>query len=155
MASTTNPKSKQKTVVSTLNGLLSTAVNAREGYRWAADNTSDSNLKTFFNKTAQERATMVADLKDLVRASGGEPNADDTTAGKAHRGWISVRSTLSTDENASVLKECARGDEHAITDYEEALKSDALAEDARETLGQQLRQIQASAQKLEQLQENA
>ena len=148
MSNTTNPKSEQKTVVSTLNDLLSTVVNAREGFRVAANNVSDSDLKTFLNKAAQERATMVADLEDLIRASGGQPSETDTTAGKAHRGWISVRSTLSGEEDVSVLKECERGENHAISDYEEALKEASLAEDARETLGNQLREIQATAQAL-------
>ena len=148
MSNTTNPKSEQKTVVSTLNGLLSTVVNAREGFRAAAKNVSDSDLKTFLNKAAQERATMVADLEDLIRASGGQPSETDTAAGKAHRGWISVRSALSGEEDVSVLKECERGENYAVSDYEEALKEASLAKDARETLGSQLREIQATAQAL-------
>lgn len=140
--------SEQQTVVSTLNGLLATAVNAREGYRTAAEDTTDDQLKTFFNKTAQERATMVADLEDLVRASGGDPDASGTTVGKAHRGWIEVRSTLG-DADTSVIDECLRGEEHAITNYEQALEEKSLASDARDTLSNQLEQIQAVVRELE------
>ena len=104
--------SEQKTVVSALNGLLSTAVNAREGYRTAAKDATDDDLKTFLNRMAQERATMIAELEDLIRTSGGEPDSSSTTAGSAHRGWIDVRSTLG-DADTSVLQECLRGEQHA------------------------------------------
>ncbi|PSQ85557.1 MAG: hypothetical protein BRD40_00255 [Bacteroidetes bacterium QS_1_65_9] len=140
--------SEQEAVVSSLNRLLSNAVNAREGYRTAAQNASDSELQTFLNKKAQERSTIVANLEDLLRASGGDPDEVDTAAGKAHRGWINVRSTIG-DENASVINECLRGEEHAINDYESALKEESLSRDARDTLSGQLETVQAVVRELE------
>jgi uncharacterized protein (TIGR02284 family) len=141
--------SEQKTVVSALNGLLSTAVNAREGYRTAAKDATDDDLTTFLNRMAQERATMIAELEDLIRTSGGEPDSSSTTAGSAHRGWIDVRSTLG-DADTSVLQECLRGEQHAISDYKEALQEKSLASDARDTLENHLRQLQSATDELNQ-----
>lgn len=143
--------SEQKAVVSTLNGLLSTAVNAREGYRTAAQDATDDDLTTFLNKTAQERSTIVAELEDLIRDSGGEPDESSTTAGSAHRGWIDVRSTLG-DADTSVLQECLRGEKHAVSDYEKALDEKSLASDARDTLRGHLDQIHSAIRELEQRQ---
>jgi uncharacterized protein (TIGR02284 family) len=140
-------------VISTFNGLLSTAVNAREGYRTAAQDASDSDLTTFLNKAAQERATMVAELEDLVRTSGGNPDSSGTTAGSSHRGWIDVRSTLG-DADTSVLQECLRGEKHAISDYKKALSEKSLSSDARDTLQDHLDQIQTAAYELEQRRAN-
>lgn len=51
-------------------------------------------------------------------------------AGALHRGWVSVKTALSTQDDKAVLEECERGEDAAVARYRKALKA-ALPADVR------------------------
>jgi uncharacterized protein (TIGR02284 family) len=44
-------------------------------------------------------------------------------AGALHRGWVSVKTALSTQDDKAVLEECERGEDAAVARYRAALKA--------------------------------
>ena len=134
--------------ISTLNNLLETAVNAREGYRTAAKNVDNGELTTFFNLCAQERSNFAANLKRAVSTLGGTPDNSGTVAGAAHRGWITIRSKIAGGDAETLISECERGEQVAIEDYEDALKHN-LPADLKEMLSQQLAQVRSDLKLLQ------
>lgn len=135
--------------IDTLNNLLETAVNAREGYRTAAKNVDNNELTTFFNLCAQERSNFVANLERSVSSLGGTPDNSGTVAGAAHRGWITIRSKIAGGDAETLIDECERGEQVAIEDYEDALKHD-LPADLKEMLNQQLEQVRSDLKLIQQ-----
>ena len=53
---------------------------------------------------------------------GGDVTDHGSAAGALHRGWVSVKSTLSTYDDKAVLEECERGEDNALARYRKALK---------------------------------
>ena len=53
---------------------------------------------------------------------GGKAEDGGSLAGAMHRGWVAVRSTLSTQTDVAILEEAERGEDHALESYRDALK---------------------------------
>lgn len=118
-----NKEFNEKTIA-TLNNLIETCEDAHEGFKQAAEGVSSEQLKSVFMKYSQERAGYVADLQNLVRTLGGDPEDAGSTAGALHRGWINIKSALTGSDDAAILNECERGEDSAKNAYKEAQKED-------------------------------
>lgn len=113
-----------ETTIGTLNQLIETCEDAVEGFKQAAEGVSSEQLKSVFMKYSQERAGYVADLQNLVRTLGGDPEESGSTAGALHRGWINIKSAITGNDDAAILNECERGEDVAKNAYKEAQKED-------------------------------
>jgi uncharacterized protein (TIGR02284 family) len=110
--------------ISVLNDLIEYCKDGQHGYNTAAEDVKNSELKSLFNTYARQRAEFTSQLKEQVRILGGDPEKTGNLAGTVHRGWIDLKSALTNGDEASVLKECDRGDSAAETKYDEALKAE-------------------------------
>lgn len=110
-------------VISTLNGLIETCRDGQEGFKHAAEGVERSDLKTLFYEFAQQRATFVGDLQDVVRTLGGDPENSGSFAGTLHRGWIDIKSAVSGRDEGVILDECERGEDSAKSAYKSALET--------------------------------
>ncbi|SFU28058.1 conserved hypothetical protein [Polaromonas sp. YR568] len=62
------------------------------------------------------------ELQTLIRQLGGKPDEGGSVSGALHRGWVSVRATLSAFSDQAMLNECERGEDAAVARYRKALK---------------------------------
>jgi uncharacterized protein (TIGR02284 family) len=62
------------------------------------------------------------ELTEQVRGLGGKPEEGGSAMGAVERGWVAVRTTLSTYDDKAVLEECERGEDNALARYRKALK---------------------------------
>lgn len=108
-------------VISVLNHLIETCRDGEQGFRTAAENVKDPQVKSLFQKYAQQRAEMVRELQAEVRAHGGDPEQAGSVAASAHRGWMNIKAAISTGD-ASIIAEAERGEDYAKEAYEKALK---------------------------------
>ena len=95
--------------ISVLNTLTATTLDSVKGYREAAENSDDAQHRQFFSEMAEERSRMAADLQQHVRAIGGDPEMESSTAGAAHRGWVDLKSKFETAMQDDELSSTARG----------------------------------------------
>lgn len=109
-------------VVSTLNDLIETCKDGEYGFRSCAENVDSDDLAVFFNQRAEQCRQAAAELQQQVAAYGGKPDTSGSVSGAMHRGWVAVRSTLSTYDDLAVLKECERGEDVAVMSYRKALE---------------------------------
>ena len=109
-------------VVDVLNVLLESARDGEYGFTSCAENADSAQLRTLFQRHAQECAAAAVELEHEIRRHGGEPASGGTVAGALHRGWVSVKSALSTRDDKAVLEECERGEDAAVARYRKALK---------------------------------
>lgn len=108
-------------IISTLNDLIETSKDGEEGFRTCAEDATNPQLKTFFSNRAQSCAAAVVELQSLVRSYGGDPETSSGLGGAIHRRWVDIKSIITGKDDKSVLNECERGEDIAVTSYRRAL----------------------------------
>ena len=109
-------------VVDVLNELLETSRNGEYGFRTSAEHADSADVKALLSRRATDCASAAAELEQTIRQYGGDPADGGTMAGAMHRGWVAVKTALSTMDDKAVLQECERGEDSAVASYRKALK---------------------------------
>ena len=113
--------------ISTLNDLLESCRDGEYGFSASAEHTQSADLKTLLSRHAQECRTAGMELQALIRQLGGKADEGGSVAGALHRGWVSVRGTLSGHSDQAMLDECERGEDSAVASYRKALNKNLPA----------------------------
>jgi uncharacterized protein (TIGR02284 family) len=108
--------------VSTLNDLIETSRNGEKGFRLAAEHAHDTLLKSLLQRFADDCGRAARELQQCVVQAGGKPEEGGTAAGVAHRAWLNLKTAITTNDDAAILEECERGEDHAKAIYKKALK---------------------------------
>jgi uncharacterized protein (TIGR02284 family) len=106
---------------STLNDLIETLKDGQEGFKNAASNVKDPQIKSVFQEFSQQRAQLASELQSHVANTGEQPETTGSTAAAAHRGWINLKGALGGGEK-SILNEAERGEDVAVKAYQKALE---------------------------------
>src|SRR5215213_754222 len=114
-------------VISTLNSLIETCRDGREGFRTAAEGVRSAELRELFQGYAHQRASFAGELQDEVRRLGGDPERTGSLVATLHRGWMGLRAALEGDDDRAVVSECERGEDVALANYRAALDTDMHA----------------------------
>ena len=124
-------------LTSLLNDLIETSKDGEKGFRAAAEDTKNAELKEIFLKRSQDCTQGASELQRLVAEMGGEPEQGGSIAGAIHRGWVEVTSAVSKRSDLAILEECERGEDVAKAKYRKALEDSALSEEARAVVQRQ------------------
>lgn len=130
-------------VVSALNDLIEVSKDGEYGFRECAEHAKSSSIKSTLTSRAADCASGAAELQRLVTSYGGTPETGGSAAGALHRGWVSIRSILSTKDDLSVLEEAERGEDTALKAYREA-SAKSLPADVKAVVAKQLQGTQAN-----------
>ena len=71
---------------------------------------------------AQQRARFSAELNNEVLHRGGDPAKSGHVSATFHRGWINLKSAVTGNDDDAIIAECERGEDSAVSNYEDALK---------------------------------
>ncbi|HEY2604714.1 PA2169 family four-helix-bundle protein [Paraburkholderia sp. RL18-103-BIB-C] len=111
-------------VVSVLNDLVETSKDGEKGFRKAAEDAHDAQLKTMFLSRADDCTRGARELQDTVQALGGKPETGGSMSGALHRGWVDVKSAVTDRSDYDILAECEKGEDVAKKRYHDALEKD-------------------------------
>lgn len=114
-------------VESILNELIETSKDGEKGFRKAANDAQNAELKALFMACATRCAEGAAELQQAVGTRGGDPETTGSVAGALHRGWISVKEALTARDDQAILDECERGEDYAKAQYKKALQQELPA----------------------------
>jgi uncharacterized protein (TIGR02284 family) len=109
---------------SLLNELIETCKDGEQGFTRAAQDVKESNLKTVFTECAGRCHGGASELQTLVRSMGGTPETEGTVKAAMHRGWMDLKTKLTSRDSLAVLEEVERGEDYAKARYAQALKMD-------------------------------
>ena len=109
-------------VIDTLNNLLECSRDGEYGFNACAEHTDALDIKTLMIRRSTDCRTAAAELETAIRQLGGEIDEGGTVTGALHRGWVSVKGTLSGYSDQAMLDECERGEDSAVAQYRKALK---------------------------------
>lgn len=130
-----------KETISVLNDLIETSKDGEKGFRECAEDLKNPQLKTTMVQRAQDCATAVAELQQLVRSLGGDPETSGSVAGDLHRRWVDLKSLVTGKDDEAILNECERGEDVALKSYRKALDKD-LPADIRVLVQRQFQGVQ-------------
>jgi uncharacterized protein (TIGR02284 family) len=130
-------------IVSTLNDLIETSRDGEKGFALAAKDSKEPELTGVFVAGAQSCRAAIAELQDLVRELGATPEEGGSAKGAVHRGWVSLKSTVTSRDSKAILEECERGEDYAKARYADALEQD-LPEPLRSIIERQYKGVIAN-----------
>jgi len=133
----------QDRAVKVLNSLIETTLDSANGYKEAAENIGDAELRTMFTERAERRREIAGQLQAEVRSFGGEPQDDQSTMGKMHNKFVDLKTSMGADSDKSVIDEVERGEDVIKGKYEHALKDDDLPPQSRQLVGRAFETIRA------------
>jgi uncharacterized protein (TIGR02284 family) len=109
-------------VIDVLKDLVECSRDGEYGFRECAQQAKRADLRSMFLRHADECRSAAQQLNDLVRQCGGTPEEGGSTMGALHRGWVAVKSKLTTYDDKAVLAEAERGEDNARARFRKALE---------------------------------
>ena len=115
-----------------------------EGYKTAAEEANEADLKSMFNEFSLQSKGFSEELRKFVPAGEGQPKSDETKAsGKVYRAWMDVKAAVTGKDRKAILSSCEFGEDTAKKHYEEALQhTENLPPDALQVIQRQRGEIQ-------------
>ena len=133
--------------------LVETLKDGEKGYASAAEKLRDSDRPewaTTMERLSQQRAGFWKEIVDLGHQYGDDVDESGSVAAAVHRGWLSLKDAVSGDDPEAVLKAAETGEDHAVKEYEDALKMD-LSAGFREVVVRQQADVLAARDELKAL----
>lgn len=125
----------QDHAVGVLNSLIQTTMDSANGYKEAAENTDEGQLKAMFAERSQRRMDLTRELQREVRTFGGEPEDDQSMLGKAHNKFVDLKTAVLGGHNdKAVIDEVERGEDFIKAKFEKAMQDDELPSTARQVV---------------------
>ncbi len=140
-------------VVDLLNDLIEVSKDGEYGFNECAEHAKSPNIKSALTSRARDCASGAAELQRLVTAYGGEAETGGSTSGAMHRGWVSVRSALTSKDDLAVLEEAERGEDQALKKYRDAAAK-ILPADVQAIVGHQLQGTQSNHDQIKALRDS-
>ncbi|MEM6842636.1 MAG: PA2169 family four-helix-bundle protein [Bacteroidota bacterium] len=136
-------------IIESIHQLIQTTREGEKGYKEASENVQSEDLKTILYRLSQQRALFRGELEEILHKDYRDAaEVQDSVAAKAHRKWIDIRNAFSSNDDRAVLKECERGEQHAIEEYTKVLDG-RLPEYIEEIVQQQLKLIRGSLSQIQ------
>ena len=133
--------------------LVETLKDGEKGYASAADKLRDSDRPewaTTMHRFSEQRAAFAREIVEMGHEYGDDVDESGTVAAALHRGWLSLKDAVSGDDPDAVLKAAETGEDHAVKEYEDALKMD-LSVGFREVVVRQQADVLAARDELKAL----
>lgn len=136
-----------------LNNLLETLEDGRRGYHEGAEKLSDSarpEVATTFQQMSTQRQQFSEELRAAADAHDVEVEQHGSAAAALHRGWLTLRDAISGDDPDGVLKAALQGENHAVSEYNDAQQAD-LPDDIDLIVRRQAGQIEQARTRIDAL----
>lgn len=105
--------------IKTLNSLIETVIDSADGYTQASKEAAGSRFAEIFQRRGAERQELTTRLQNKVRSLGGTPEDDGTTLAGAHRMFLNLRNSMSSDDT-TVVDQVEAGEDHIKHKFEDA-----------------------------------
>lgn len=121
----------QTDTTAVLEDLIQTLEDGRKGFEQTADhleNQADESVTERMRALAEQRADFSSELRSLASLHGFTISQEGSMTGTMHRGWIGLKDALTGDDASAVLGAAETGEDHAVSEYEQALEMELPTE---------------------------
>lgn len=105
-------------IIAELNGLIKTCKDAELGYRTASADVRNTELETVFTECSKQRGRFARSLQAEVERLGGHPEDSGSLGGTLLRGWMDLKSALSSGSGAAIVATCETGEQAGMAAFE-------------------------------------
>ena len=114
-----------------------------EGYKTAAEETKDADLKSLFTEFSLQSKGYSQELRKFLPDAESQPDNNETkNSGKLFRVWMDLKAAVTGNDRKAILSSCEYGEDHAKKHYKDALEhSSELPSDAMEVIKRQSEEI--------------
>jgi uncharacterized protein (TIGR02284 family) len=134
-----------------IDNLIETLKDGQEGFKQAAESVKDAQLKSLFNEYSQQRARFAVELRSKAQSPDErESKMSGSAAGALHRGWINLKSAVTSGDDHAILAECERGEDSAVDEFRKAL-DDGVSAPVQEIVSRQYAEIKQAHDRIKQL----
>jgi uncharacterized protein (TIGR02284 family) len=113
------------------------------GFEKAAENAKELGIKKYFEQRAEKRRLFIKTLHNATPAlQTGDREIEGSVKGTMHRAWMDTKAFFSGDNDEAMLEESVRGDQSAISEYNEILTDSMVPHRLREIIREQRDEIQ-------------
>lgn len=133
----------QNEIISGVDHLIEICNERKEGYKKAAENVKDFNLKTLFEKYAQQSFMFSQELlhftdKNTAKDVGTRFVAD------SWRVWMDIKAALTSKSESAILEACVTGEDAAIRNYQDVIEDKELPQNIKSIVQKQLNEIRSA-----------
>lgn len=139
-----------------LEDLIETLEDGRKGFEQAAERIEDSDepmLAVDLRRFAQQRSEFSVELRALAGSHGIEIKEEGSAGGALHRGWMTLKDALTGDDPRAVLAAAEAGEDHAVSEYDDALDEE-LPADVRSVVERQARAVKSAHDEVQALRDS-
>ena len=107
--------------------LIETLEDGKAGFTKAAERLADTDradLAPRFHEFAAQRGRFADELRSLAAQYGDQIEEEGSLAGALHRGWMAIKDAVTGNDAAPVLAAAEQGEDHAVSEYHDALAAD-------------------------------
>ena len=119
-------ETKNQKTIEKLNDLLEINNDRIEGYKHASKETEETDLKTLFAQLSETSSNCKQQLIGEIKKLGGAPIEGTRTTDKLYRSWMDIKSAISNKNRKAILSSCELGEDVALKNYKEILKTDHI-----------------------------
>jgi uncharacterized protein (TIGR02284 family) len=148
-----NQEGDRGDVVDVLKDLVECCKDGEYGFRECAEQAKREDLRSVFLQRADDCRRGAQELNQLLRDCGGTPEDGGSALGAMHRGWVSIKSKLTTYDDKAVLEEAERGEDNAKARYMKALQKN-LPASVRMVVERQMQGVQRNHDQVKMLRDN-
>ena len=135
--------------------LIETLKDGQEGFKQAAEAVKDPQLKSLFDEYSRQRAQFAVELRSKAQSpEERESKMSGSAAGALHRGWINLKSALTSGDDHAILAECERGEDSAVGEFQKALDN-GLSAPVQQIVSRQYAQIKEAHDRIKHLRDAA
>ena len=134
--------------------LVETLKDGERGFASAAEKLRDSDhpeWAAILERFSEQRAGFRREIVELGHEYDEDVDEGGSAAAALHRGWISLKDALTGDDAGAVLGAAVTGEDHAVSEYENALERD-LSSGFREVVTRQHAAVVAARDEVKALQ---
>jgi uncharacterized protein (TIGR02284 family) len=107
--------------------LVETLKDGERGFASAAEKLRDGDhpeWATTLQRLSEQRLGFHREIVAQGHDYGEDVDESGSVTASLHRGWISLKDALTGDDPSGVLKAALTGEDHAVSEYEKALRQD-------------------------------
>jgi uncharacterized protein (TIGR02284 family) len=120
--------------VSAVNSLITTLIDSMNGYRDAAEHAESASFQQLFRSMADDRATVIEDLRAAVSRAGGEAADDGSLLGQTHQRFLDLKAALTGRDDKAIINEVERGEDYLKGKFEAALSTKGMSPETTSAL---------------------
>ncbi|OGX82588.1 hypothetical protein BEN47_04205 [Hymenobacter lapidarius] len=142
-------KRKANGSAATLNELLYFVNDRIEGYQRAADETQDTQMRSYYKQLVGQSQQFANQLNAYLSQQGSSRQDSTTFKGKFYRVWMDAKAVVTGYDEQAILGSNIYGEEWALKAYQEALDDKTLSGPLRRTVEHQYKISQQTYKELQ------